>query len=89
MSAGLVKPDAKIYHLACQRLHVVPGHALFVGDGGSDELVGATNAGMTAYWATWFLDRWLAGFIMGRESAESCPKFRKPEELVAVVAAMR
>ncbi len=45
---GLVKPDHRIYVVACDRLGVEPGDCLFVGDGGSNELTGATNAGMEA-----------------------------------------
>ena len=45
---GLVKPDHRIYALACSRIEVEPGNCLYVGDGGSNELTGATNAGMDA-----------------------------------------
>ena len=58
---GLLKPDRRIYALACRRLDVPPGDAIFVGDGGSNELSGAIQAGLGAYWCTWFLDRWPAG----------------------------
>ena len=43
---GLVKPDPAIYRLSLKRLGVEPGEALFVGDGGSDELRGAREVGM-------------------------------------------
>jgi len=43
---GYLKPDVAIYNLAMTRLNVNPGHAIFVGDGGSNELTGAKNAGM-------------------------------------------
>jgi putative hydrolase of the HAD superfamily len=55
---GLVKPDRQIYQLACERLGVPPSSTIFVGDGGDDELAGASEAGLEAYWASWFLDRW-------------------------------
>ncbi len=42
----LKKPDPRIYHVACERLAVAPAQALFVGNGGSDELSGARNAGL-------------------------------------------
>ena len=58
---GLVKPDKRIYELACRRLDVRPTEVIFVGDGGSNELYGATQTGITAYWCTWFLDRWPEG----------------------------
>ncbi len=73
--AGCAKPDAAIYHLACRRLDIVPGEALFVGDGGNDELDGAAAVGMEAYQATWFLARRQAT-LPGR--ALSCQDARYP-----------
>jgi len=43
---GYLKPDVEIYNLAMKRMNVKAGQAVFVGDGGSDELTGAKNAGM-------------------------------------------
>lgn len=43
---GILKPDKKIYDYAMQRLKVKPNESIFVGDGGSDELKGAKQAGM-------------------------------------------
>lgn len=45
---GFKKPDARIYEMACERLQVRPDEAIYVGDGGSHELTGATAAGMRA-----------------------------------------
>ena len=47
-SAGVSKPDPRIYELACERLGVEPADCLFVGDGANDELPGAERVGMTA-----------------------------------------
>ncbi len=47
-SVGVKKPDPRIYQLACQRLEVPPDKCLYVGDGGSTELAGATEIGMQA-----------------------------------------
>ena len=47
-SAGVSKPDPRIYELACERLGVGPADCLFVGDGANDELPGAERVGMTA-----------------------------------------
>ena len=47
-SVGLQKPDARIYIHTCQQLGVQPTECLYVGDGGSGELNGATNLGMGA-----------------------------------------
>lgn len=44
---GLMKPDPRIYLLAAAQLQVEPSACLFVGDGASNELTGARNAGMT------------------------------------------
>jgi HAD superfamily hydrolase (TIGR01509 family) len=55
---GHIKPEPEIYRLACAALEVAPSETLFIGDGGSDELMGAKQAGLTPYRATWFLDRW-------------------------------
>ena len=46
--AGVAKPDAAIYEAMCARLRVAPAKCVFVGDGGSNELQGAMNVGMTA-----------------------------------------
>ena len=47
-AVGVQKPAAKIYHVACERLDVKPERSVFVGDGGSYELTGATDVGMRA-----------------------------------------
>ncbi|MDX6506513.1 MAG: putative hydrolase of the superfamily [Gaiellaceae bacterium] len=47
-TAGLRKPDPRIYRLALEQLGVEPGEAVFVGDGANDELAGAERVGMTA-----------------------------------------
>ncbi|MGI5213243.1 HAD family hydrolase [Plantactinospora sp. CA-290183] len=48
VQVGCCKPDPAIYLAACRRLRVAPEDCLYVGDGGSQELSGATRAGMTA-----------------------------------------
>jgi len=47
-SAGLAKPDPRIYRLCCELLGVEPEQAVFVGDGANDELGGARRVGMEA-----------------------------------------
>ena len=44
----VLKPDPRIYHIACRRLGVEPAAAVFVGDGANDELAGAERVGMRA-----------------------------------------
>jgi putative hydrolase of the HAD superfamily len=47
-SAGVSKPDPRIYLACCERLGVEPADATFVGDGANDELAGARRVGMEA-----------------------------------------
>lgn len=49
---GLVKPEPAIYELCLNSLLVKPAAALFVGDGGADELKGARAVGMTTVFVT-------------------------------------
>lgn len=44
--AGLAKPDPAAYRWVLDRLEVAPDEAAFVGDGGSDEFLGARAAGI-------------------------------------------
>lgn len=44
--AGCMKPEARIYELACTGLGVDPTACLFVGDGANGELDGAARVGM-------------------------------------------
>jgi len=43
---GFVKPQPEIYKLCLNELEVSPGNSVFVGDGGSNELIGARGIGM-------------------------------------------
>ncbi len=45
-SVGIKKPDPRIYQLAAERLVVRPENCLYIGDGDSNELTGALQAGM-------------------------------------------
>jgi len=48
VDVGECKPHPAMYRRACERLRVDPEQCLYVGDGGSRELTGATLLGMTA-----------------------------------------
>jgi putative hydrolase of the HAD superfamily len=45
---GVRKPDPLMYRTACTRLGVEPAECVYVGDGGSGELTGATAMGIRA-----------------------------------------
>lgn len=47
-TAGMLKPDPRIYRAACAQLAVRPQECLYVGDGNSHELTGAVAVGMGA-----------------------------------------
>ena len=55
---GLEKPEREIYLGCAGALSVAPGECLFVGDGGSNELRGAQEAGMHPLRALWFLEKY-------------------------------
>jgi putative hydrolase of the HAD superfamily len=48
VQVGQRKPHRRMYLTACERLGLRPADCLYVGDGGSRELSGATEVGMTA-----------------------------------------
>jgi putative hydrolase of the HAD superfamily len=48
VDVGQCKPDPAMYMAACKRLRVRPQDCLYVGDGGSRELTGATAVGISA-----------------------------------------
>jgi putative hydrolase of the HAD superfamily len=49
---GCVKPEPEIYNISMEELNVGPEQCLFVGDGGSRELEGAKNSGITTVMIT-------------------------------------
>jgi putative hydrolase of the HAD superfamily len=56
-AARSVKPDPQVYLDAVEQLGVKAEEALYVGDGGDDELAGAERAGLRAAQAGWFVSR--------------------------------
>ena len=48
---GYAKPDRKIYEHCLNQMELEPTEAVFVGDGGSDELSGARAVGLTVVFA--------------------------------------
>lgn len=73
---GYSKPDAAIYELAAARLGVAAAQCAFVGDGGSNELDGATAAGMKAYHAIWYLPESISSRIT------AYTKLERPHQLL-------
>ncbi|MCR2822838.1 HAD family hydrolase [Lederbergia panacisoli] len=73
------KPNKQIYDIACTNLNVLPVHSLFIGDGGSNELYGAREAGLMAYHATWFQPSFISKKI------SEFPKLKKPSDILKFI----
>ena len=56
-NAGYVKPEKEIYELSLKELKVNPTECLFIGDGGSDELRGAKEIGMSTVLVTYVIEK--------------------------------
>ena len=83
---GMAKPDPEIYKSACDRLKVDNNTAVFVGDGGSDELNGAAAAGLKPIWATWFIEAWHWDWVERiAEKSRAFPRCRRISDLPALV----
>lgn len=55
---GAAKPDAGIFHAACERLGCPPGEVLHVGDHAEVDIVGAARAGLRACWINRVAAQW-------------------------------
>ncbi len=64
-TAGLRKPDPRLFELVTARLGVDPEHCRYVGDGGGNELTAACAAGMRAVLLA--ADDWAASSVYDRE----------------------
>jgi putative hydrolase of the HAD superfamily len=60
----VMKPDSRIFELACERLGVSPEDCLYVADGEGGELAAASAMGMRA--------------VLIRSSYRDPPRFRRP-----------
>jgi HAD superfamily hydrolase (TIGR01549 family) len=75
--AGVVKPDARIYLKTVEQLGVRAQDALYVGDGGDDELAGAERAGLRAARAAWYVSG---------ASPSPVPSFASPRDALRFIA---
>lgn len=85
-ATGLRKPDPHIYLLAAARLGEKPSACLFVGDGASDELTGARNAGMTPVLLTRHLEV-MAPHRIAPAEAQADFRVRTVSDLADAIAA--
>jgi putative hydrolase of the HAD superfamily len=49
-SAGMAKPDPRIFHHACRLLEVEPGQACCIGNNLENDVIGANEAGLRGIW---------------------------------------
>ena len=75
------KPDSCISEEAAKRLGVDLQECLFVGDGGSNELVGARNVGMKAIQAKWYTNK----HPQKRENIEDFQVAEEPLDIIMCV----
>ena len=75
------KPDLCIYEEALKRLDMAAYECLFVGDGGSNELEGAKNAGIRAVQAKWYTDQ----FPVKRENIEGFQIAEQPVDILTYI----
>jgi putative hydrolase of the HAD superfamily len=81
---GHRKPHRSMYLAVCRQLGVEPTDCLYVGDGASHELTGATNVGMTAIWLETGLPSRLRYDADAEEHWEG-PSIHTLEELLSIV----
>ena len=68
---GYVKPEREIYEIALKELEVMPQEVLYIGDGGSDELMGAKVVGMSTVLTTHVIEQlWPERVENARQSAD-------------------
>lgn len=60
--AGVGKPDARIFHAACERLDLDPGDVLHIGDHPVEDIQGAMGAGLKAAWLNRNSAKWPLAF---------------------------
>ncbi len=54
---GICKPDRRLFKMMTDKLQLDPDQCLYVGDGGSNELYAAAEAGMHPIQCTWFHEK--------------------------------
>lgn len=64
---GIKKPEHSIFRYCMDRLSVEPGECLYVGDGGSYELETATQLGMKAVQALWYMKEGTSSPVQRKE----------------------
>lgn len=80
---GVQKPDELIYRRCMEKLSVSPEECIYVGDGGSDELVTAKQLGMRAMQAVWYLKE---GTMQPTTRMEGYEQLEQPLDLLQIAS---
>ena len=78
---GMAKPDIKIYEHCLSLLDESASDCCYIGDGGSNELQGAKEAGMMPLRALWFIKYFVENLDMNNEYSV----FHKTDELIEYI----
>lgn len=70
LEVGVAKPDAAIFHHACERLGIEPGNVLHVGDDPLADVLGARDAGLRTVWLNRAGTLWQHGIAPDLEMAD-------------------
>ena len=69
---GILKPDKKIYEIALEKMNAEASQGIFIGDGGSDELLGAKSVGLNTIMVSHPLKREFEKHEKIKENADYC-----------------
>lgn len=79
---GVQKPDFAIFDKCLKKLQVKAEECLYVGDGGSNELVAAKEVGMMPVQAVWYLKE---GTLQQTKRIDEFLKAEKPLDILAMI----
>ena len=69
---GILKPDKKIYEIALEKMNAEASQGIFIGDGGSDELLGTKSVGLNTIMVSHLLKREFEKNEKIKENADYC-----------------
>jgi len=81
---GIVKPDVEIYNYCLKLMCVEYSECFYIGDGGSNELWGAEQAGLTPLKALWFTKNFVKEF----DPDKRFPIFYEPIQILSHIISL-
>ncbi|RUT47387.1 hypothetical protein EJP82_06665 [Paenibacillus anaericanus] len=80
----VMKPDTKIFEIACKSLNILPEECIYLGDGGSNELSSARAFGMESYYASWYIEKW-PSWKKHESGRDNVNEFRRSSDIKELV----